>query len=547
MTLVTSRPRAIVIGQAPEAPLRGFVSTMQVTSRGGGAFRVELAPDDANPPVHADFRESVRTLSDLIEAGWRVDWKRELARRAPEFEAAHLPTGTLVEASAAQIDSVATLSAADRPEQSLLMSVARIVRQPPTVFCLAKLDGDARRLLEALAIELKNMTADDLVKNRFCFAQLQDDQSSKLALGEFIDLVVGSWTGLNLEEFKRRHGPVLLIGPTGTGKTEFAKRLHGSFCSDERKFVKLNVGALTQDLLEARLRGYKKGAFTGAHADTPGAFEKANGGTLFLDEFQSASPETQLQLLDLVRAVSNDVSVARVGDDDHPRHCRVKVVLAANEPLDELLAEGALRQDLYHRVRVVHELPTLKARLSGGEEGDTLLKRLVAIYRWKSNPPLIGDEPIADLALLFPRYDEDVLHVLRNHDWPGNLRELERVCFDMNWRREQEIGDADVEFLQTLLHRHSATEELCGGGLRTESSKSPNLARIRRTEEILFAHALDPAAARDALGEVRLRTPHHLRTFLRKHQHLLSSRFVDDPRGQRLLARRRRPATAGTR
>jgi transcriptional regulator with PAS, ATPase and Fis domain len=333
------------------------------------------------------------------------------------------------------------------------------------------------------------------------------------------------------------------MGPTGSGKTELAKQLgNAGGGGGGGSFLKINIGALTEDLLESRLRGFAKGAHSKADKDTPGCFEQAKGGTLFFDEFQNASPAAQVQLLDLLSAVSDEVVISRMGEDHVRRHCRVKVVLAANEPLTKLLEKGRLRHDLYHRVRIVHELPSLAARLRQEGEGDKLLKRLMTIYRWKSNRPVTLSD--TTLGVLFPRYDSNILQALKAYNWPGNLRELERVCFDLSWKLEQ-TGEADLAFLRRLLHRFDSPDVTRERPAASQAvPDSPELARLRRLEVILLEHDLDPVAAAVRLGEVRLKTPHHMKKFLRKHQALLSRNFLEHPRAKRLLTRRARGASA---
>jgi len=186
----------------------------------------------------------------------------------------------------------------------------------------------------------------------------------------------------------------------------------------------------------------------------------------------------------------------------------------------------------------------LVAKVRQEREGDKLLKRLLTIYRWKSNRPVTLSDTIENLGVLFPRYDSDILQVLKAYNWPGNLRELERVCFDLSWKLEQ-TGEADLAFLRRLLHRFDSPDATCEPPAASQAAPaSPELARLRRLEVILLEHDLDPRAAGVRLGEVRLKTPHHMKEFLRKHEALLSPNFLEHPRTKRLLARRAKGAQA---
>ncbi len=153
---------------------------------------------------------------------------------------------------------------------------------------------------------------------------------------------------------------VLMTGESGTGKSLIAHAIHHHSPRKEKPYVEISCGSIPETLLESELFGHVKGAFTGAHVDKVGRFLAANGGTIFLDEINSASPAMQLKLL----RVLQERKFEPVGSSQ-TIEVDVRVVLASNQPLEQLVATGQFRQDLYYRINVVKiELPPLRERVS---------------------------------------------------------------------------------------------------------------------------------------------------------------------------------------
>src|SRR5579864_2470079 len=201
---------------------------------------------------------------------------------------------------------------------------------------------------------------------------------------------------------------VLITGESGTGKELVARALHEHSPRAGRPFIALNTAAIPADLLESELFGHERGAFTGADAQRRGRFEQADGGTLFLDETGDMSMPLQTRLL----RVLAEGEFYRVGGQT-PIHVDVRVIAATNQNLQERLARGLFREDLYHRVNVIRiELPPLRAR---PEDIPDLLTHYMLIAAHE-----LGVEPKALAA--------DTLARLAAHDWPGNVRELVNLC-----------------------------------------------------------------------------------------------------------------------
>ncbi|MFG0299721.1 MAG: sigma-54-dependent transcriptional regulator [Phycisphaerales bacterium JB047] len=200
---------------------------------------------------------------------------------------------------------------------------------------------------------------------------------------------------------------VLMTGESGVGKSMIAKAIHQESNRAAKPYVELACGSIPETLLESELFGHVKGAFTGAHADKAGKFLAADGGTLFLDEINSASPAMQLKLL----RVLQERKFEPVGSNE-TIEVDVRVILASNQDLEKLVADGSFRQDLYYRINVVKiEMPPLRERV-----GDiaTLAEHFLIQQ---------GDE----LGRQFSGFTTEALNALRRYDYPGNVRELSNI------------------------------------------------------------------------------------------------------------------------
>lgn len=199
---------------------------------------------------------------------------------------------------------------------------------------------------------------------------------------------------------------VLIYGESGTGKELFAKSIHYNSPRKEKPFFAINCAAIPETLLESELFGYEKGAFTGALSRHIGLFEQANGSTLFLDEIGDLTLGTQAKLL----RVLQEREVRRLGGKENTK-LDVRIIAATNKNLDQEMAAGKFRQDLYYRLNVIaFTIPPLRERITDVPLlVEYFLKRLAEHHGSRKSLP------------------QEVLRALMTYSWPGNVRQLESV------------------------------------------------------------------------------------------------------------------------
>ncbi|QEK13154.1 sigma-54-dependent transcriptional regulator [Crassaminicella thermophila] len=225
---------------------------------------------------------------------------------------------------------------------------------------------------------------------------------------------------------------VLLRGESGTGKELFAHAIHNASNRKYRQFVRVNCAAISENLLESELFGYEEGAFTGARkGGRKGLFEQANGGTIFLDEIGEISLSTQAKLL----RVLQEKEVVRVGGN-RPISIDVRIIAATNLDLERAIKQGKFREDLYYRLNVIPIIiPPLRHHK---KDIPLLVKHFINKYN-------------QEYGRFVQTISSDALNILKNLDWPGNIRELENF-----------IGRAmiNMKFNEMIIRaKHLATTE----------------------------------------------------------------------------------------
>ncbi len=251
------------------------------------------------------------------------------------------------------------------------------------------------RALRQQAIKAENCQLRRQLDARYALDNIVGADARMLRIYDLVEAVAPSRT------------TVLMSGESGTGKSLIAHAIHHRSPRRDEAFVELSCGSIPETLLESELFGHVKGAFTGAHADKPGRFLAAHNGTIFLDEINSASPAMQLKLL----RVLQERRFEPVGSSTTVE-VDVRVILASNQPLEEMVARGEFRQDLFYRINVVTiELPPLRERVS---DIPLLASHFLARYSRELGKQVVG-------------FHDDALAAMARYPFPGNIRELENT------------------------------------------------------------------------------------------------------------------------
>ena len=286
---------------------------------------------------------------------------------------------------------------------------------------------------------------------------------------------------------------VIIHGETGTGKELVARAIHDASNRHAKAFVTVDCSTLARELLESELFGHEKGAFTGATERHIGRFERANNGTLLLDEVANITLPVQAKLLRVLQTRTFE----RVGGQT-PISVDVRIIAASNRPLEECVAAGAFREDLYHRLNVVQiDLPALRAR---AEDVPLLAAEFLRHFARQNGRDVRG-------------FTATALNVLNAYRWPGNVRELENVILqavvlaklplidvaDLPKRILQspavalspalsdQLGEPEKQILVNALRQHGGNIKRTAAML--EISRTTLYAKLRR-------HGIDPDAIR---------------------------------------------------
>jgi len=270
-------------------------------------------------------------------------------------------------------------------------------------------------LFEERSLELLTIfsaQASLLIRNAMLMNELKRDNHElrqQLAQGRYGE-VLGACSAMKeiyrrIEKVAQADVSVLITGDTGTGKEVIARELHRRSARRGGPFVAINCGAIPENLLESDLFGHVRGAFTGATQTRIGRFQAAHGGTLFLDEIGEMPPHLQVKIL---RALQ-ERAVVKVGDT-RSEPIDIRVIAATNQNVEEAIAKGTFREDLYYRLNVVSlHLPPLRER---GSDVEVLARWFLAGFAKELGSTVRGFTP-------------DAMGAMLRYGWPGNVRELE--------------------------------------------------------------------------------------------------------------------------
>lgn len=246
-----------------------------------------------------------------------------------------------------------------------------------------------------------------------------------------------------VERVSETDSTVLVLGESGTGKELVARAIHYNSRRAHKPLIPVNCGAIPENLLESELLGHVKGSFTGAINTKMGRFEMANGGTIFLDEIGDMSLRLQVKILRVLQEKKFEpVGSTKTVEAD------VRIIAATNQNLEELVAQGKFREDLYYRLNVIPiNVPTLRQRVC---DIPILVDHFLRKYSDNNH-------------LTAPRVPQDVMSVFMNYKWPGNIRELENTIerlvvlrpgqeIQMNDLPEKFLKVTDTIFKNSALH-----------------------------------------------------------------------------------------------
>ena len=251
------------------------------------------------------------------------------------------------------------------------------------------------RAVAQQAIIRENRVLKEQLDQRYGFDAVIGHDHRMLKVFDLLEAVAGSKV------------TVLIQGSSGTGKSMIAGVLHHRSDRADKPFVEVSCGAIPESLLESELFGHVRGAFTGAVANKAGKFKAAHQGTIFLDEIAAASPALQVKLLRVLQSQQFEP----VGSNK-TETVDVRVILATNKNLEEEVAEGRFREDLFYRINVVAiDMPGLAERLGDVPQ---LANHFLEKYRTEMKRDILG-------------FDEAAVQALQRYGWPGNVRELENV------------------------------------------------------------------------------------------------------------------------
>lgn len=280
---------------------------------------------------------------------------------------------------------------------------------------------------------------DLIVQRAFQMAKLEKQlRESKEAQSSPLEGVIGSSPQMlnicrTIEKVAPTNVTTLLLGESGTGKEVFAKAIHRLSPQKDQQFVAINCAAVPENLIESELFGYEKGAFTGANKTTIGKVEQANEGTLFLDEIGDMPLALQAKLLRFLQ----ERTIERVGGRKEIS-VDVRVVCATNKNLEQMVADGDFREDLFYRIsEIVVDIPALRER-----QGDKILlaRAMLEKYTEEHKKNISGFSPAASATI-------------ETYQWPGNVRELENkvkravIMTDSKHIQIEDLGLNDAEGL----------------------------------------------------------------------------------------------------
>jgi two-component system response regulator AtoC len=358
-----------------------------------------------------DDDRSVRSyLSELLAPGYSVECAESGDQAVARLSAGYVPSLIVLDIVMPGINGIEVLESVKKTNSSIPVIILSAAGQTKTVVDAMKM-GAADFLVkpfeeQELELAIQNITEKQKLKEEVKTLKRQLDSYSEAG-----DILSTNPKVLRIKEIAKHVAdtdvPVLISGESGVGKEVLARYIHTQSSRHDKPFVKVNCAALPDDLLESELFGYERGAFTGALNEKPGKFELADKGTILLDEIGEMTSHLQAKLLHVLQ----DSEYSRLGGK---RTIRVdaRVLASTNVNLEETVANGKFREDLYFRLNVIRvDIPPLRERR---EDIPILCNYFLCKYRDRYKSTV--EDILPSLMDSFLRYD-----------WPGNVRQLENA------------------------------------------------------------------------------------------------------------------------
>jgi two-component system response regulator HydG len=355
----------------------------------------------------------------------------------------------------------------ERPHMEIIMMTAHgniemavaAMREGAADFLEKPLNIERVRVQVAKAINRKKLSEE----NRQLKARIQENFQLKNLIGEDTHM---KKLASQVQQIAVTDATVLILGESGTGKELVANAIHEMSPRKNKAFIKINCAALPDDILQSELFGHNKGAFTGAINTRKGRFEEADGGTVFLDEIGDLPPAMQVKLLRILQ----EGTFERLGDNT-PRHSNIRLITATHVNLENAIESGKMREDFYYRIKgITLHIPPLRERKN---DIPLLIQHFFREFQKK--------DPTTPRKNLSP----EALEILKNHPWPGNVRQLKNICENLL------ILSSGSLIEKKDLPPDIVQQAQSGRTTATSSSTVLDLMPLEEAEKILIQKALE--------------------------------------------------------
>ena len=361
-----------------------------------------------------DDDHSVQTLLDRIlkRAGYQNIMLADSAERALETMERHEITMVLLDVRMPGMDGIELLKRIKKNDQSVIVIMITAFGSIEQAVNCMKI-GAHDFITKPFSTDIVLMSIEKALRNRQLVREVEDLRTSLTKEADFIDFIGVSKPMQavyeKIQAVAPTDAPVLITGESGTGKELVAHALHQLSTRADHPLISISCPNIPPQILESELFGHAKGAFTDAHKEKKGLFEKANGGTIFLDEIGDITSDVQVKLL----RVLQEGEILPLGSEK-VKKLDVRVITSTNRDLMKKVENKSFREDLYYRINVINiHMPPLRNRVED-------IRRLATFFL---------NEFAAKLSKSVQDFAPEAMEYLENNQWPGNVRELKNVIY----------------------------------------------------------------------------------------------------------------------